>query len=1062
MSALVGATAVSGVLHPVALRCEYKVNPIGIDVEAPRLYWTLEAKRRAQKQTAYQILVAGSEASLKADKGDVWDSGKVASDDTTQIVYGGRPLASGERVWWKVRSWDREGNPSAFSSAAYWETGLLRHEDWKAQWIGQNLAGASAKKAHNGYHSEFAQSADDTKWVTVDLGSPHTIDALKLYPTRPFDWQQDVPGMFFPVRFRIEVSDSPEFTDAKTIVDQTGADVPNPGTDAPTFRFAPVAARYVRLTGTRLRERSDGKFALALAEMQVLSGEKNLALRARVTAKDSVEYSNWSTKNLTDGDLTSHPASGSAPAPYLRKTFQAAKAVRRARLYASARGLYKLYVNGKRVSSDIFRPGWTDYRKRIQYDAFDVTALLKQGQNALGVVLGEGWYSGHVGLTGRSNYGAKPYALTQLEIAYTDGTKQTVVSDDSWKVSTGPILADDLLMGETYDARKEIPGWNTADYDDSKWLAVDMEPMDEAPIVAPPGPPVLQYAELKPKTVVEKPSGSWIFDLGQNMVGWARLKVKGEAGKTIRLRFAEMLNPDGSIYVTNLRGAKATDNYTLKGGGEEVYEPSFTSHGFRYVELTGYPGTPKLDAVTGIVVTSATPPAGTFECSNPMVNQLQHNIQWGQRGNYLEVPTDCPQRDERLGWMGDAQIFARTATYNADIAAFMTKWTQDVEDAQSPAGDFSDVSPRIGATGPGSPAWGDAGVIVPWTMYLAYADTRILEKHYAAMVKWIEYIREGNPDLRWVHRSGANYGDWLNINDDMPRDILGTSYFAYSTHLLAKIAGILGKTEDAQKYETLFEGIREAYNKAYVRPDGRIRDAGGHGDTQTCYLMALHFDLLSPEMRTLAEQHLTEHILVRSNTHLATGFVGVGYLCPTLTQIGRTDVAYKLLNNDTFPSWGYSIKHGATTIWERWDGWTEDRGFQDPGMNSFNHYSLGSVGEWMFSTVGGIDLDPANPGFKKIVIRPIPGGGLTYAKASYQSIHGPIKTDWKLAGGHFALNVAIPANTTATVVIPAGQNARVTEGGKPAEQAEGVQLVRRDADAAVYEVGSGSYAFVAE
>ena len=725
----------------------------------------------------------------------------------------------------------------------------------------------------------------------------------------------------------------------------------------------------------------------------------------------------------------------------------------------------------------MFRPGWTDYNKRIQYQTYDVTRLLQNGPNALGVVLGDGWYSGHVGLTGGNNYGSQPRALVQMQITYADGTRETVLSDGSWKAATGPILSDDLLMGETYDARKELAGWNMPGYNDGAWQAAQALSMDDKALnerkqaaspsaqnaafsppllVSQPDQSVQVVDELKPRSVMQKPDGAYVFDLGQNMVGWARLRVHAEAGTTIRARFAEMLNPDGTIYTTNLRGAKATDYYTCRGDKEEVWEPSFTFHGFRYVELTGLKSKPDLNAVTGVVITSAAPETGTFTCSSPLVNQLQHNILWGQHGNYLEVPTDCPQRDERLGWMGDAQIFVRTACFNNDIAAFMTKWTQDVVDAQSPEGGFSDVTPRMGDPADGAPAWGDAGVIVPWTIYECYGDTRLIAERYPAMQKWIEYIHKANPGLIWRNRANNNFGDWLNTGSDTPREVLSTAYFAYSTRLLSRMAQAIGKEDDAKQYEDLFQQIKAAFNAALVGPDGRIK-----GDTQTAYVLALRFDLLPEDKRKLAANYLVQDILDKRKGHLSTGFLGVGYLTPTLTATGHLDVAYRLLNNDTYPSWGYSIRHGATTIWERWDGWTEEKGFQDPGMNSFNHYSLGSVGEWMYASVAGIDLDPAHPGYKHILLHPHPGGGLTYARAAYDSIHGRIVSDWKLENGAFKYRIEVPANTTATVWVPAQSADGVMEGGKPAGKSAGVTFVRMEDGCAVFEVGSGAYAFTA-
>ena len=554
---------------------------------------------------------------------------------------------------------------------------------------------------------------------------------------------------------------------------------------------------------------------------------------------------------------------------------------------------------------------------------------------------------------------------------------------------------------------------------------------------------------MPPVKISEPKPGVFVFDMGQNFAGFARLKAEGPAGTKVVLRFAEMLNPDGTIYTTNLRGARAIDTYILKGQGKEVWQPHFTFHGFRYVEVTGYPGRPSEDAVTGIAVNSKVPLEGQFECSSPMVNRLYQNIVWTQRANYISVPTDCPQRDERLGWMGDAETFVRAATYNADVAAFFTKWLVDVDDAQSPDGGFTDVSPTLPGMGGGSPAWADAGTICPWTIYQVYNDKRLLAKHYDAMVRWVEFCRKNSKGLL---RPAAGYGDWLSINANTPTDVLATAYFAYSTKLTADAARVLGKEDDARKYDELFQQIKAAFNKAYVAADGRIK-----GNTQTCYVLALWFDLLPKELRPTAARYLVDDIKSRG-THLSTGFVGTSWLMPTLSATGNTPIAYKLLLNDTFPSWGYSIKHGATSIWERWDGWTAEHGFQDPGMNSFAHYSFGAVARWMFQTVAGIDM--AEPGYQRLLIHPQPAEGLTWVKASYGSIHGRIATQWKTANGKLAVIVAIPANTTATVVLPTTDASAVTEDGKPLDQAEGVKVLGGSSDEVRLEIGAGEYHFV--
>ncbi len=741
----------------------------------------------------------------------------------------------------------------------------------------------------------------------------------------------------------------------------------------------------------------------------------------------------WQMGLLSPSDWTARwislpptrPLTDQNPPACLRCVFGTVKPLTRATVYATARGIYTLHLNGQRVGDASFAPGWTDYAKRIQYQTYDVTEMLQIGDNALGAVLADGWYAGYLGFEGkRARYGSRPQFLAQLVLEYADGSRETLGTDENWRGTSGPVLASDMLMGETYDARLEIPGWDTAAFDTSLWRPAKVEAEHDLSIlrVAQVDPPVRVTEELAPVTVTQPVPGSYLFDLGQNMVGWARLKVQGQAGTIVRLRFGEMLSPDGTLYADNLRGAKATDTYILSGKGEETYEPRFTFHGFRYVEATGYPGEPSWEAITGCVLHSDIPRTGTFECSDPLVNKLVQNIDWGQRGNFLSIPTDCPQRDERLGWMGDAQIFVRTAAGNRDVAAFFEKWMDDVSDAQSPEGGFPDVAPRLVDLSDGAPAWGDAGVIVPWTIYQMYGDTRILERHYEAMVRWIDYLDSANPNHLWLNRRNNDFGDWLSINADTDKDVLATAYFAYDASLMAQIAAVLGRTEDAARFAALFEDIKAAFSAAYVSADAEVKSG-----TQTAYVLALRFGLLPEALRPLAARHLVQAIDAK-NGHLSTGFVGVGYLCPVLSDAGCSDVAYQLLLNTTFPSWGYSLTQGATTIWERWDGWTLEKGFQDVGMNSFNHYSLGSVGEWLQRYVAGIDQDPDAPGFARIRIQPRPDRRLSFARASFESIRGRIESHWTLSGDQFTLRVSIPANTTATVTLPNDQVHEISSG----------------------------------
>ncbi|WP_338788646.1 glycoside hydrolase family 78 protein [Metabacillus sp. FJAT-53654] len=759
------------------------------------------------------------------------------------------------------------------------------------------------------------------------------------------------------------------------------------------------------------------------------------------------------------------------PSAFLRKEFSVSKSIESATMYITALGLYELHLNNQKVGDAYFAPGWTDYNKRVQYQTYDVTNLLKDGENTIGTIVGTGWYAGHVGMLGTCVYGEQPYVLVQMNIMYKDGSVEQVVTDQTWKTSVGPILYSDIIKGEYYDARLEMDGWSTPGFNDSNWQQPLIKDSYDGEIVSQLDPPVRVTKNMTPIEVSKSPSSSTIFDMGQNMIGWAKLTVSGEEGTKVTLRYAEMLERDGSLYTENLRRADPVDYYILSGHGVEQYEPHFTYHGFRYVEVICEKPEAILSlSIEGKVVHSDTPETGYFETSNEMVNQLYSNITWGQRGNFLSIPTDCPQRDERLGWTGDAQIFIRTASFNMDVARFFTKYVDDMVDAQLDSGAFTDVVPDGGWIDfkrrkydkgetilrdvlhpienwltDGNPGWGDAGVVIPWTMYQVYGDKTVLVKHYEAMSKWIAYLEANSTDF--LRPNDTVYGDWLSIGADTPKEVLSTAYFAYSVKLMAKIAHALDKKEDEKKYSNLFENIKISFNKAYITSDGKIK-----GDTQTVYVLALNMGLVFKEQKQLVASHLVDNIK-KNDGHLSTGFLGVGYLLPVLTENGYTDVAYDLLNKDTFPSWLYSVKHGATTIWERWDGWTDHKGFQSAQMNSFNHYSLGSVGEWMFRYVAGIDVDSDIPGYKKIKIQPKPGGGLTYAKGEYQSVHGKIKSEWKIEKNEFTLKVSIPVNTEATVYMPGvGQNEDRTD----------VQLVENANSVTIYQVGSGEYEFVSK
>lgn len=778
-----------------------------------------------------------------------------------------------------------------------------------------------------------------------------------------------------------------------------------------------------------------------------------------------LEAGNWKAKWITP-DLEEDEKK-SNPSPILRREFavNARKKIERARIYASAMGLYELELNGKRVGDDYFTPGWTAYDFRFQYQTYDVTAMLKNGANCLGAMLGDGWFRGRSGWEGRRDlYGKKLALLAQLVIRYTDGTQESVTSDERWKASTGAVLASDIYDGEEYDARLEKKGWSTAGFDDKDWTGVTVMEAPKAKIVAQAGPAVKEIQELKPVKVFTTPGGDTLLDMGQNMVGWVRFRVTAPAGTTIALRHAEVLDNKGNIYTANLRTAKETIRYTARGGGEEVYEPHFTFQGFRYVAVSGWPTEIKADNFTGVVVHSAMTRTGDFETSNAMLNQLEHNIIWGQKGNFVDVPTDCPQRDERLGWTGDAQVFAPTASFNFDTAGFYTKWLKDVALDQEDDGAVPFVIPNALSHGTrkgeaASAGWADVATVVPWTVYQAFGDKRVLEEQYPSMKAWVEYMKRAAGDT-YIWSSGFSFGDWLafaTTRSDYPgattaKDFLQTAYFARSTELLAKTADVLGKPEDAKQYQDLEQKIRAAFVKEFATPNGRLSS-----DTQTAYALALEFDLLPEALRAEAAARLAAD--VKKFGHLTTGFLGTPVLCNALSDYGYLDEAYMLLNRKEYPSWLYPVTKGATTIWERWDGEKPDGSFQDVGMNSFNHYAYGAIGDWMYSVVAGIEIDEKAPGYKHVLIEPRPGGRLGYAKASVETMYGRVAAGWRVEGGKLTMNVEVPANTTATVRVPGAKLADVSESGKPIGGRAEFSSAKQTREAVELNVGSGNYVF---
>ena len=756
-----------------------------------------------------------------------------------------------------------------------------------------------------------------------------------------------------------------------------------------------------------------------------------------------------------------------SPSPHFRKEFLTTKTVATARIYVTSHGFYELQLNGKKVGDQVLTPGWTSYGKRLQYQVYDVTNMLLKGNNAIGAVLGDGWYRGTLAWGNNwAIYGKRLGVLFQLKITYTDGSESMVISDETWKASNdGAIRMNDIYNGETFDATKKLIGWNNTGYDDKNWQHVKIGYYNNVNLIASEGSPIRKIQEIKPVKIFRTPKGKLIADMGQNMVGWLRLKVSGKKGTVVTLRHAEVMDKYGEFYTTNLRVAKCQVIYTLDGTGEESYEPRFTFMGFRFVEISGFPGELKVDNLTGVVVHSDMAVTGSYECSNPLINQLQHNIQWGQKGNFVDVPTDCPQRDERLGWTGDAQAFCRTAAFNMDVSSFFTKWFKDITADQKPGGEVPDVIPDIlnkqdALSAQPSSGWGDVSVIAPWTMYLVYGDKDFLINQYQSMKAWVEYIRKKAGDS-YIWKGGSKYGDWLFYHPPVnnhtepdgytDHDFIATAFYAYSTSILAEAAKALGKTDDAKMYADLFNKIKDVFINEYITKAGRVGT-----NSQTSFVLALKFNLLPENLRAKAAEFLVNDIKSRNN-HLSTGFLGTPYLCHVLSDNGYTDTAYDLLLQETYPSWLYPVKMGATTIWERWDGEKTDSTFQDPGMNSFNHYAYGAIGDWMYRVSAGIET--MGPGYKHIILQPHPTGKLTYSRASFESSYGTIASGWERKDGKVIIKVMIPANTSATIILPAESQDKVTEEGKALSQNVYLKDIRTSDNKLIMQTGSGEYTF---
>ena len=872
------------------LTCEYLTNPLGIDTPQPRLSWIVESKQRAQSQTAHQILVASSDAKLKSDQGDLWDSGKVASDETLHVPYAGEALHSGQSCFWKVRVWNQDGTVSAYSKPARWEMGLLSPSDWHGQWI------------------------------------------------------------------------------------------------------------------------------------------------ARTT------------------DTNSNPA------PVLRRGFSLNDKIKKARAYICGLGYYELHINGRKIGDHLLDPGYTRYDKRALYVTYDVTDALRRGKNAVGVILGNGWYNVHTRAVWEFHnapWRAAPELLMQLQIEYADGHTETIVTDDQWKTSTGPVIFDSIYSGQTYDSRLEKPGWDTAAFNDSGWAAANIVEGPEGKLAAQMMPPIKADQMITPVKIAEPRPGVFVFDMGQNFAGYAELNAHGPAGTKVVLKYSERLATNGMIdreviqqHVVKLDSNQLfqTDTYILAGEDHKLTNskeiPRFTYHGFQYVEVTGFPGRPTLDNLRGVFIHSAVPVAGQFECSNPLLNKIWRAARWSYLSNLQGIPTDCPHR-EKNGWTGDAHLAAEQGLFNYDAASVYTKWINDLGDEQRPTGELPGIVPTSGwgyKWGNG-PAWDSAFLLIPFYLYQYCGDTRVLGDHYEGMKRYVDYLT--SKATGGIVSIGLP--DWAPFETKTPADITSTAYYFRDAQIVSFAASLIGNESDARKYSDLAASIKNSFNRKFYNSETGLYGNG----SQTSLSCALYQGLVEPENQARVLGNLVASV-DRRNGHIDTGILGAKYILNALLENGRADVGYRMASQKDLPSWGWWLENGATTLWEQWNG-----------SESRNHIMFGDISAWFYKALAGINLDPARPAFKHIIIKPNIVRDLTSAKAAYDSVRGRIVSDWKIVNGQFIFKVTIPANTTATVYVPAADLATITESGKPADGAEGVQFLRVENGRSVFGVRSGTYNFIA-
>lgn len=1072
------------------LRCEHRENPLGIDVTQPRLSWILGSDERDQRQTAYQVLVASSEAKLSEDAADFWNSGKVASDRSVLLPYCGKPLTSQSECFWKVRVWDKDGKPSSWSRPAKWTMGLLDASEWKAKWIGLDEQDKTNLLADTAWiwHPDEAQPQKAAAPATNYFRRLISIPAGRQIKRAIFQYTGENE-----CRGWINDNDLGARNSVKTV---KWNDI--------TTRIEAGQTYVFGLTGRNTGDQPKPAGVIALLTIEFHTGKPLVIMTDESWRVSKTLEQGWNILAFDDSKWAAARIIGPAgmspwgetrtaeerrfAARWLRKEFGVEKKVQRATAYFCGLGLSELWINGAKIGDAVLSPALSQYDKRVFYVTYDVTKQIRRGANAIGAVLGGGRFCSDRSkvYAGTVNFGW-PKMLLHLRIEYADGTVSEVVSDDSWKLITdGPILVNGEFDGEEYDARREFHHWSEPSFDTASvaadvsrrtsenqrgltsattkqgWRPAQVVAAPAGQLVAQMIEPIRVTKQLKPIAITEPRPGVFIFDLGQNMVGWCKLKVRGPAGTTVQLRHAETLKPDGTLYMANLRGAQVTDTYTLKGGGTETWQPRFTYHGFRYVEVTGFPGKPTLDVLEGQVVHDDLQPIGEFTCSNEVLNRIYHNIVWGTRGNYRSIPTDCPQRDERQGWLGDRSEECKGEAYLFNIAPLYAKWRLDMADAQRPNGSIPDVAPGYWPIYSDNVTWPSSAIIIPSALERQFGDTASIARGYDSAKLWIEHML-GFVTNHIIARD--SYGDWCVPPEDpklihskdparqTDKSLLATAYFYNDLQLMVRYAKQLGKTADAERWGRLADDFKASFNRRFLNREKGQYDNG----TQTSCVLPLAFGLVPDDLRARVFARLVDKIENETKGHIGTGLIGGQYLMRVLSDNGRADMAYRIATQKDYPSWGYMAEQGATTIWELWNGNTAD-----PAMNSGNHVMLiGDLVIWLYEYLAGIAPDNAQPGFKHIVMKPHPVGDLKWVKASHHSPYGKIRSEWRRDGSAFDWQIDVPANTTALVYIPAKDLGSVTESGKAALHAKGVMFVKAENDRVVFRVGSGRYHFLA-